>query len=106
MPFGHTNAPVVLQSLVNDVLRDVIGHFVFVYVDDIQIFFKDSEAHQQHVRQVLQRPLENKLFVKAEKCDLHASSVSLLGYIIAQGRLSMDPAKVRAVRVACALKPE
>lgn len=49
MPFGLTNAPAVFQSLVNDVLRDVIGHFVFVYVDDILIFSKDIEAHKQHV---------------------------------------------------------
>lgn len=40
MPFGLTNAPAVFQSLVNNVLRDVIGHLIFVYVDDIQIFFK------------------------------------------------------------------
>eukprot|EP00063_Salmo_salar_P086459 XP_014061294.1 PREDICTED: uncharacterized protein LOC106608106 [Salmo salar] len=63
---GHCR-PSSSQSLVNDVLRDVIGRFVFVYVDDIQIFSKDPEAHQQHVRQVLQQLLENKLFVKAEK---------------------------------------
>lgn len=60
-------------------------------------FSKDPEAHQQHVCQVLQRLLENKLFVKAEKCEFHASSVPFLGYIIAQGQLRMDPAKVRAV---------
>ena len=35
MPFGLTNAPAVFQSMVNDVLRDMIGRFVFVYLDDI-----------------------------------------------------------------------
>ena len=64
---------------------------------DIQIVLKDLEAHQQHVHQVLQWLLENKLFVKAEKCELLASSVSFLGYIIAQRQLRVDPAKVRAV---------
>lgn len=78
-------------------LRDVFGRFVFVYSDDILIFSKDPEAQQQHVCQVLQWLLENKLFVKAEKCDLHAATVSFLSYIIAQGQLHMDPAKVMAV---------
>lgn len=55
-----------------------------------RFFSKDSEAHQQHVRQVLQWLLEIKPFVKA-------SSVSFQGYIIAQGQLHMDPDKVRAV---------
>ena len=69
MPFGLSNAPAVFQSLVNDVLRDMIGLFVFVYLDDILIFSKELSSHIQHVKQVLQRLLENRLFVKAEKCD-------------------------------------
>lgn len=39
MPFGCTNAPAVFQNLVNDVLRDILNVFVFVYLDDILIFF-------------------------------------------------------------------
>ncbi|KAK7925711.1 hypothetical protein WMY93_008021 [Mugilogobius chulae] len=98
MPFGLTNAPAVFQNLVNDVLRDMIGRYVFVYIDDILIFSKDLETHKLHVRKVLQRLLENKLFVKAEKCQFHAPSVSFLGYIIAQGKVQMDPEKLTAVR--------
>lgn len=39
MPFGLTSAPAVFQSLVNDVLRDLLNKTVFVYLDDILIFF-------------------------------------------------------------------
>ena len=98
MPFGLTNAPAVFQSMVNDVLRDMIGIFVFVYLDDILIFSKELSSHVQHVKQVLQRLLENRLFVKAEKCDFHAHTTSFLGYIISRGELKMDQEKVRAVR--------
>ena len=91
MPFGLTNAPAVFQSLVNDVLRDMLNHTVFVYIDDIQIFSKSMEEHRVHVRQVLQRLLENRLYVKAEKCEFHIPSISFLGY--------------RGVRVARAAVP-
>ena len=74
MPFGLTNAPAVFQALVNDVLRDFLNRFVFVYLDDILIFSKTQSEHIFHVRQVLQRLMENKLFVKAEKCEFHSSS--------------------------------
>lgn len=97
MPFGLTNAPAVFQSLVNDVLRDMLNRFVFIYLDDILIFSPDLETHQQHVRQVLQRLMENKLFVKKEKCEFHAETVTFLGYIVSDGQLRMDPAKVSAV---------
>ena len=67
MPFGLTNAPAVFQCLINDVLRDILGRFVFVYLDDILFFSQNQAEHIQHVHQVLQRLLENCLFVKAEK---------------------------------------
>ncbi|KAL2095578.1 hypothetical protein ACEWY4_007726 [Coilia grayii] len=97
MPFGLTNAPAIFQGLVNDVLRDMLDRFVFVYLDDILIFSKDLEEHKQHVRLVLRRLLENSLFVKAEKCEFHAKSVAFLGYIVAEGAIQMDPTKVSAV---------
>ena len=97
MPFGLTNAPAVFQALVNDILRDMIDKYVFVYLDDILIFSKSLEEHTHHVQTVLQRLLENSLFVKAEKCEFHTQSIAFLGYIVAQGRLEMDPAKVSAV---------
>ena len=97
MPFGLTNAPAVFQGLVNDVLRDLLNVSVFVYLDDILIFSKSRQEHVVHVRQVLQRLLENQLFVKAEKCEFHASEVSFLGFIINAGNIRMDPAKTKAV---------
>ena len=53
MPFGLSNTPAVFQSLVNDVLWDMINKFVFVYLDDILIFSKDPEEYMTHVRKVL-----------------------------------------------------
>uniref|UniRef100_A0A8K9UIS2 Gypsy retrotransposon integrase-like protein 1 n=1 Tax=Oncorhynchus mykiss TaxID=8022 RepID=A0A8K9UIS2_ONCMY len=97
LPFGLANAPAVFQALVNDVLRDMLNIFVFVYLDDILIFSPSLQIHVQHVRRVLQRLLENCLFVKAEKCTFHASSVTFLGSVISAEGIKMDPAKVQAV---------
>lgn len=69
----------------------------FVYLDDILVFSRNQEEHYAHVRQVLQRLLENRLFVKAEKCDYHKKSISFLGYIIEAGQVRADPCKVQAV---------
>ncbi len=72
LPFGLSNAPAVFQALVNDVLRDMLDQFIYVYLDDILIFSHSLQEHVQHVRWVLQRLLENGLYVKAEKCAFHA----------------------------------
>ena len=98
MPFGLTNAPSVFQALVNDMLREILERFVFVYLDDILIFSNSISEHVRHVRQVLQALLDARLFIKANKCVFHASSVSFLGLIVSQRRVKMDPGIVTAVR--------
>ena len=97
LPFGLTNAPAVFQNLVNDVLRDMLNRFVFVYLDDILIFSNSLSEHVRHVHSVLQRLLENRLFVKAEKCQFHQETISFLGYVISPGTIQMDRQKVEAV---------
>ena len=59
----------MFQALINVVLRDYSNQFVFVYLDDILTFSKSPAEHKQHVRWVLQRLLDNHVFVKAEKCE-------------------------------------
>uniref|UniRef100_A0A3P9M887 Gypsy retrotransposon integrase-like protein 1 n=1 Tax=Oryzias latipes TaxID=8090 RepID=A0A3P9M887_ORYLA len=97
MPFGLTNAPATFQNLVNDVLRDFLNRFVFVYLDDILIYSRDLDEHTHHVREVLSRLLENRLYVKAEKCEFHVPTISFLGFIIDSGNIRPDPAKIAAV---------
>uniref|UniRef100_A0A3P9MBI2 Gypsy retrotransposon integrase-like protein 1 n=1 Tax=Oryzias latipes TaxID=8090 RepID=A0A3P9MBI2_ORYLA len=97
MPFGLTNAPATFQNLVNDVLRDFLNRFVFVYLDDILIYSRDLDEHTHHVRQVLSWLLENRLYVKAEKCEFHVPTISFLGFIIDSGNIRPDPAKIAAV---------
>ncbi|XP_035863596.1 uncharacterized protein LOC118496344 [Sander lucioperca] len=48
------------------------------------------EEHESHVRQVL-RLLENKLYIKAEKCEFHKQSVPFLGFIVESGQVKADP---------------
>ena len=75
----------------------MLNNFVFIYLDDILIFSRNLEEHVTHVRSVLRRLLDNSLYVKAEKCEFHAPSISFLGYIIARDNLRMDLAKVSAL---------
>ncbi|XP_062854790.1 obscurin [Trichomycterus rosablanca] len=97
MPFGLMNAPAVFQRLIHEVLRETLGLYAFVYLDDILIFSKTVKEHVGHVRRVLQLLLENHLFVKLEKSQFHIPEVHFLGFVVSQGKLAMDPAKLKAV---------
>lgn len=95
MPFGLNNTPAVFQALVNHVLCDMLNRFVFVHLDDILIFSQIQEQHFQCAHLILQRLLENKLYVKVDKCRFHSPSVDFLRFVIERGQVKMDPTKVK-----------
>lgn len=77
-------------------LCHLINHFLFMYLDDMLNFSRHMKELVGHVRAVLQRLLENKLYVKAKTCKFH-SEPSFLGFLLQPVRVTMDPAKVAAV---------
>ena len=79
MPFGLTNAPATFQTLMNDIFRDLLDVCVIVYLDDILVYSKNKDEHEQHLRQVLQRLKDNQLYAKLSKCTFFANSIEYLG---------------------------
>lgn len=96
MLFRKTNTPAVFQTLINNVLCDMLNHFA--YLDDILIFSNSLHEYVRHVWQVLQYLLRNHLYVKLEMCEFHSTEISFLGFIVSKDSLQMDPKKTKAVR--------
>uniref|UniRef100_A0A3B1J8V2 Gypsy retrotransposon integrase-like protein 1 n=1 Tax=Astyanax mexicanus TaxID=7994 RepID=A0A3B1J8V2_ASTMX len=97
MPYGLSISPSVFQAMVNAVLRDMLGRFVIVFIDNILVYSRNIVEHVQHVSEVLRRLLQHQLYVKAKKCLFHQSSVAFLGYILSKEGIEMDPTKIAAV---------
>ena len=69
-----------------------------VYLDDILIFTKTKEEHEQAVQRILQVLKENKLFLRPEKCEFCKQQIEYLGLVISENEVSIDPVKVTGVR--------
>eukprot|EP00253_Pinus_taeda_P013033 PITA_13033 len=97
MPFGLSNAPSTFMRLMNEMLKEYIGKFVIVYLDDILIFSRKKEEHFRHVRKVLEKLQQNKLLINLKKCTFLQRELIYLGFVIAENELKMDPEKITAI---------
>jgi hypothetical protein len=97
MSFGLTNAPAYFIYLMNSVFMTELDKFVVVFIDDILIYSKNEEEHAEHLRIVLQRLRDHKLYAKFSKFEFWLDSVKFLGHTISKEGISVDPSKVQEV---------
>ena len=80
------------------VFQPYLDQFVVVFVDDILIYYSQSEReHEDHLRVVLQLLRDHQLYAKFSKCVFWLIEVRFLGHIMSTSRVSVDPEKVEAV---------
>jgi len=97
MSFGLTNAPAYFMYMMNKVFMEYLDKFVVVFIDDILVFSKTKEEHAEHLRLVLQKLREHKLYAKGSKCEFWLEEVSFLGHVVSNGGIAVDPSKVKDV---------
>ena len=66
-----------------------------VFIDDILIYSANEEDHVEHLRVVLTRLKEHKLYAKFSKCEFWLRKVPFLGHVLSENGISVDPSKVQ-----------
>ena len=94
MSFGLTNAPSVFMELIQSVFRPYLDQFRVLFLDDILVYSKLVEEHEEHLRVVLKMLRENKLYAKFSKCKFWLDNVQFLGHIISEEGVTVDLVKV------------
>lgn len=85
------------MNLMNKVFMEFLDKFVVVFIDDILIYSKSEEEHEQHLRLVLEKLKEYQLYAKFSKCDFWLKEVQFLGHIVNAQGVAVDPANVESV---------
>ena len=97
MPFELTNAPVRFMDLMHRVFQPCLDQFVVVLIDDILIYSKTEDEHEDHLRTVLQALREHQLYAKFSKCEFWLIEVKFLGQVVSSFGVSVDLEKAEAV---------
>ena len=97
MSFGLTNAPATFSRLMNSIFMEYLDKFVVVYLDDILIYSKNEEEHAEHLRLVLMKLREHRLYAKFSMCEFWLPEVTYLGHVISAKGIAVNPERVQAV---------
>jgi hypothetical protein len=97
LPMGMANAPSIFMALMNDVFKGM-EHFCLVYLDDVLVYSSSPEEHANHLRMVLARLREHRLYAKRSKCVFAQTTLKFLGHILSAEGVRVDPEKTQVLQ--------
>ncbi|GKC57841.1 putative reverse transcriptase domain-containing protein, partial [Tanacetum coccineum] len=68
-PFGLTNASTVFMDFMNRVCKPYLDKFVIIFINDILIYSKSEEEHEEHLKLILELLKKEELYAKFSKCE-------------------------------------
>jgi hypothetical protein len=70
------------MCLMNSIFSQHLDKFVLVFINDILVYSKTEEEHEEHLRIVLQTLRKHKLYAKFDKWDFYQKEIQYLGHVI------------------------
>ena len=98
MSFGLKNVGATYQRAMVALFHDMIHHEIEVYIDDMIARSQTEEEHLNHLQKLFARLKEYKLRLNPSKCTFGVRSGKLLGFIVSNKGIEVDPAEVKAIQ--------
>ena len=98
MFFGLTNFPAMFQTIINEILWNLINtEEVASFIDDVIVETKEEKDYDEVVEKVVKRLAENDLYVKPEKCKWKVRKIGFLKVLIELERIKIEKEKMKRV---------
>jgi hypothetical protein len=97
IPFGLTNAPTTFMCLMNNLFSQYLHKFLLIFIDDILVYSKNEEEHEENLNVVLKNLREPKLYSKFDKCDFYQRKIRYLGKVISEDGIVVDPENINVI---------
>ena len=98
MPLGLKNADVTYQHAMVALFHDMIHHEIEIYIDDMIARSQTQEENLDHLHKLFKRLKKYKLRLNPNKCTFRVRSGKLLGFVVSNKGIEVDPAKVKAIQ--------
>uniref|UniRef100_A0ABM1XJY4 RNA-directed DNA polymerase n=1 Tax=Aedes albopictus TaxID=7160 RepID=A0ABM1XJY4_AEDAL len=98
MPMGLKNSPSTFQKLMNTILYEIQPVKAFVYLDDIVIFGKTIQEHNENLCKVLEALKRNNLKIEPEKCNILKTEIKYLGHIIDKNGIRPTDENIKTIQ--------
>lgn len=85
------------MDLMNQVCKPYLDKFIIVFIDDILIYSKSKEEHEQHLRITVELLKREKLYAKFSKYEFWIREVEFLGHVINEKGIMVDPSKIKCI---------
>ncbi|GKC94904.1 putative reverse transcriptase domain-containing protein [Tanacetum coccineum] len=86
------------MNLKNRVSKPYLDKFVIVFIDDILIYSKNKQEHEEHLKLILELLKKEELYAKFSKCEFWIPKVQFLGHVIDSEGIHVDPAKIESIK--------
>jgi transposase InsO family protein len=93
--FGISSASEIFQDTLRDCLEGLEG--VKNISDDILVYAKDQESHDERLHAVMERLREKNITLNESKCEFNKDQVEFFGYVFSKKGVSPDPKKIDAI---------
>jgi hypothetical protein len=98
MFFGMCNFPATFQAMIDEIFKkEIEENLIIVYMNNILAFSKTIDGLKKIELIILEKAREYDLYFKAKKCEFRKPKIKYLGLVVKEGRLAMDPAKLKEI---------